>query len=103
MKRRQRWVCTKDRCESVHVKWLKRPERGRKVEEGACAHYPLTHRLRRAHYIISLVVLHCDRGSSELKASLQKLIVSENCDEKVKSNNFRFEIWSQMVLLVGCN
>lgn len=88
------------------MKWLKRPKRGRKVEEGtsACASVITPSLcLCQAYYLISLVVLHYDRGSSELKASLQKLILSENCDEKVKSNNIRLEIWSQMVLVFCCN
>lgn len=67
------------------MKWLKRPKRGRKVEEGtsacACVITPSLC-LCQAYYLISLVVLHYDRGSSELKASLQKLILSETVMKK---------------------
>ncbi len=57
----------------------------------------------QTHYLISLAALHSDRSLSELKANLQRHTASENCDEKAKSNDVNFEIWSKMPLLVGCN
>lgn len=62
---------------------------------------PLHFLYSQAHYLISPAALHYDRSLSELKANLQRHTASENCDEKVKSNNFL--IWTQMLLVVRWN
>lgn len=57
----------------------------------------------QAHYLISLAALHYDISLSELKANLQRHTASENCDEKVKSNDINSEIRSKRLLVVGRN
>lgn len=87
------------------VKCLKRPGRGRKVEEGTPLPLPLHFAYCQTHYLISLITFHHDRSLSELKANLQRHAALENCGWKsqIKRYSINFEIWTKIPVVVGCN